>query len=135
MNKRWVQQWDVRSSSNPAKFYKVSVDANGHFACACMDWINRRQQKGEHCKHIKEILILRSGSVWVTVGKKRFLVQQDPRGGFSCTCREWRKKRTCAHTIAVMLTGGKSQDIRQAIDSPLKAHAMGAFGSFVALHT
>jgi hypothetical protein len=45
---------EVRSHSNPNKFYTIKVDGNGLFSCNCPSWIFN-QRGNRTCKHIDEL--------------------------------------------------------------------------------
>lgn len=55
MSKEYLEQWTVPSSDGKRE-YTISLTLDGKFECSCPDWINRRQQKGEHCKHIRMVV-------------------------------------------------------------------------------
>ena len=44
----------VRSQSDKETIYQVNISPEKSI-CDCIDWITRRSQKGEDCKHIKFI--------------------------------------------------------------------------------
>jgi hypothetical protein len=46
-----IDQWEVPSSSDPNKIYKVTLYEDGSYACSCPHWIYRRKE----CKHIKQV--------------------------------------------------------------------------------
>jgi hypothetical protein len=46
-----VGWWFVRSSSNPATFYRIGTDRHGLFTCECADHVNRHRD----CKHIRTV--------------------------------------------------------------------------------
>lgn len=49
MSKQYVKQWDVPGSNG--KTWRVSLKANGEYACSCPRWIFKR----EECKHIEDV--------------------------------------------------------------------------------
>ena len=46
--KEKVRQWNIESSSDPTKIYKITLYDDGSYACSCPQWIYRRKD----CKHI-----------------------------------------------------------------------------------
>jgi hypothetical protein len=46
-----VQKWEVRSHSDPNKYYTVSLRKDGVYECSCPHWIYRHKE----CKHIREV--------------------------------------------------------------------------------
>lgn len=48
---RYQNQWEVRSSSNPNRFYTVSLTLDNQYQCSCPGWIYRHTD----CKHIRSI--------------------------------------------------------------------------------
>ncbi|MEM2922240.1 MAG: hypothetical protein QXF26_08000 [Candidatus Bathyarchaeia archaeon] len=49
--KKYADQWNVGSHSDPSKFYTVSLTVDGDYECSCPQWIYRRRE----CKHIQEV--------------------------------------------------------------------------------
>lgn len=49
----WTREAEVPSMSGGKQTYYVDSHITGRWRCTCMDYINRRQYKGEDCKHIK----------------------------------------------------------------------------------
>ena len=47
----WIKKWDVASSRDPNKAYRVAQDKHGRYGCNCPGWKFRREQ----CRHIKEV--------------------------------------------------------------------------------
>ena len=50
---RWVEKWDIPSSSNPNKTYVVAKADDGTFGCSCPAWTRMRRE----CKHIKAVKV------------------------------------------------------------------------------
>lgn len=49
--KRYEQQWDVPSESDPASYYTVSLTQEQQLICSCWPFLRTRQP----CKHIKRV--------------------------------------------------------------------------------
>jgi len=60
--KVYSNKWDVRSHSDPSKFYTVSLTEDGQYECSCPQWIYRRRE----CKHIQQVKNSPIGAVTVT---------------------------------------------------------------------
>ena len=50
MPKEIKKQWDIQSSSDPKKSYKVTQYSDNTWACSCPQWIYRRKI----CHHITQ---------------------------------------------------------------------------------
>ncbi len=49
--KRYEQQWDVPSDSDPSAYYTVSQTQEGDLICSCWPFLRTRQP----CKHIRQV--------------------------------------------------------------------------------
>ncbi len=49
--KRYEQQWDVPSESDPSAYYTVSLTQEGQLICSCWPFLRNRQP----CKHIRTV--------------------------------------------------------------------------------
>ncbi len=54
--KAFVKSWDMPSSTNPAKHYKVLMFVDGTFSCNCPRWTNKRPGLLRNCPHITALL-------------------------------------------------------------------------------
>lgn len=49
--KRYEQQWNVPSDSDPSAYYTVSLTREGEYVCHCWPFLRNRQP----CKHIRKV--------------------------------------------------------------------------------
>ena len=50
--KKYEQQWDVPSDSDPASYYTVSLTREGEYVCHCWPFLRDRTKP---CKHIRKV--------------------------------------------------------------------------------
>ncbi len=50
--RKYEQQWDVPSESDPSSYYTVSLTIEGEYKCHCWPFLRKR----EPCKHIRQVL-------------------------------------------------------------------------------
>jgi predicted nucleic acid-binding Zn finger protein len=62
--KQVLQYWDIESYTVPGTFYRVTQYTDKTYRCVCPDYIRRRQYKGEHCKHIKDVIAAKPTPTW-----------------------------------------------------------------------
>ncbi len=49
---KWIEKWQVPSSSDPSKTYTVSKNEEGGYGCSCPAWTRARRE----CRHIRDVL-------------------------------------------------------------------------------
>jgi len=62
--KQILQYWDIESFTIPGTFYRVTQYTDNTYRCDCPDYIRRRQYKGDHCKHIKGVIVAKLPPTW-----------------------------------------------------------------------
>jgi hypothetical protein len=76
--KKYEQQWDVPSDSDPSAYYTVSLTREGEYVCHCWPFLRDRTKP---CKHIRKVeageATPRGQSVTATQAAARALSQPD----------------------------------------------------------